>query len=140
MPCDVPIILLPCLPKSLTIDPLSLRTRVALVSTTKSFPLIKRGYREMSSHLTCGVLFDVDPVWLWSIRPNSWSTIYITSHDASRLRVDHPALHQKIESKCVIIPSTFAADYPSICPDFMWVSGPKHFLDMVSLPLSGTHV
>ena len=94
----------------------------------------------MTSHLSCGFLFENDPVWLWAIRPNSWSSIHLTASDESKIRQSHPALFAKIRDKCVIIPSTFAADYPNIAPDFMWVCGSKCFVDLVSLPASGTHV
>ena len=94
----------------------------------------------MTSHLSCGVMFDADPIWLWSIRPNSWSKIYITGPDEFRLCQDHPILFKKLEPKCSIISSTFARDYPTICPDVMWISGSKCFIDQVILPPSGTHV
>jgi hypothetical protein len=106
-----------------------------------SSPLrIKRGFREMTSRLTCGFLFEADPVWLWSIRPNSWATIFLTGPDELRLRQDHPVLFAKLGNKVVIITSTFAGDFPSIGPDFMWVSGTKPFIDQVSLPPVGRHV
>ena len=63
-----------------------------LVLTQNSDPvtvLVKRGYRETTSDLTCGVLFDKDPIWLWSLRPNSWSKIYLTVSDETRLRLEH---------------------------------------------------
>lgn len=94
----------------------------------------------MTSHLTCGVLFESDPVWLWSIRPNSWASIFITGPDESRLRQAHPVLYQRLKNKVVTITSTFGGDYPSVCPDYMWVSGSKCFLDMVILPPRGVHV
>ena len=102
--------------------------------------LIKRGYREMTSHLTCGVIFDGDPVWLWSIRPNSWSKIYVSGPDFVRIRQDHNSLFLKLESKLVTIASTFESDYPSISPDFMWISGSGWFIDLLSLPPVGCHV
>ena len=53
---------------------------------------VKRGYRNMSSTLTCGVLFESDPVWLWAIRGNSWSAIYLTGPDEATVCQDHPHL------------------------------------------------
>lgn len=49
-------------------------------------------------------------------------------------------MFSKLESKLAVIHSTFAANFPNICPDFMWISGPQHFLEMTLLPPSGTHV
>ena len=103
-------------------------------------PLIKRGYRDMTSTLTCGALFQSDPVWLWCLRPNSWSSIFLTGPDESRLRHDHPALFEKLEPKIVVIPSTFAGDYPSICPDVMLISGSRSFIEVIHLPLFGRHL
>jgi hypothetical protein len=101
---------------------------------------IKRGFRPMEATLTCGVLFEADPVWLWSLRPNSWASIYITGDDVTILRRKHPELLTRLSSKIVIIASTFEAVYPSVCPDVMWVSGQRGYLDMVSLGKGATHV
>ena len=38
-----------------------------------------------------------------------------------------------MSTKLVIIASNFEAVYPSVCPDVMWVSGQRGYLDMVSL-------
>ena len=94
----------------------------------------------MTSQFTCGVLFEKDPLWLWSIRPNSWSSIFITGPDELIIRQDHPALFSKLVGKLVIIASTFACDYPSVSPDYMWINGTKCFIDMISLPPVGVHV
>ena len=94
----------------------------------------------MTSHLTCGVLFEADPVWLWSLRPNSWVNIFITGPDEARLRQDHPVLFEKFKNKLVTVPSTFAGSYPDISPDFIWISGSKCFLEHVSLGPHGSHV
>ena len=113
----------------------TIRSSVSSTSTRT-----KRGYRELTSTLTCGVLFESDPVWLWAIRPNSWSAIYITGPDEARLRQDHPVLSERLDAKLVVIPTTFRGDFPSISPEFMWVSGRKNFIDMVELGGSGQHV
>jgi hypothetical protein len=82
--------------------------------------------------------FESDPIWMWSIRPNSWATMFITGPDKLRLRQDHPSLFTKVMNKCVNISSTFAVE--TISPDVMWISGTKCFIDQVSLPPVGTHV
>ena len=102
--------------------------------------LVKRGYRDMTSRLTCGVIFESDPLWLWSLRPNSWASIYLTVSDEARLRQGHPELYSQFEHKFRTIPSTFSADFPLIDPDFMWVCGPSHFVELVVLPPNGNHV
>jgi hypothetical protein len=94
----------------------------------------------MTSHVSCGVLFEGDPVWLWSFRPNSWVSIYTTGPDNARLRHHHPALFEKLKNKLVIIPSTFAGSYPDFSPDFMWISGSKCYLEHVSVAPHGSHV
>ena len=94
----------------------------------------------MSSHFTCGLLFESDPLWLWSLRPNSWSKIFLTGPDESKLRQDHPVLFSYFENKIEIIPTTFAGNYPSVSPDYMWVVGTKCFIDMLTLPPVGCHV
>ena len=101
---------------------------------------VKRGYRELSSSLTCGVVFESDPVWLWSLRPNSWSIIYVTDPDEPRLRQDHPALYDRLSCKLKTIVSTFRGDFPTISPDCMWISGCRRFLEMVEIGDSGHHV
>ena len=93
----------------------------------------------MNSHMTCGVLFEGDPVWLWSLRPNSWLKIFFTGPDEAVIRQDHPALFAKLEDKIAIIPTTFAGDYPTVSPDYMWVSGSKCFLELLVLPPIGRH-
>ena len=98
---------------------------------------IKRGYRDMSSTLSCGVMFESDPVWLWSLRPNSWSTIYMTRSDESILRLKHPALFNLIIDKVESIPSNFYGDRQMISPDIMFVSGTATFLSCLSLPSDG---
>lgn len=101
---------------------------------------VKRGYRDMSSLLSCGVLFEYDPVWLWSIRPNSWNKIYVTISDELILRQNYPGLFLKLSSKLETIKSTFQSSYPEISPDFMWISGGRNFIDMVELGPNGSHV
>ncbi|KAI2511897.1 hypothetical protein MHU86_2413 [Fragilaria crotonensis] len=88
----------------------------------------------MTSPLTCGVLFESDPVWLWSIRPNSWNKIYITLQDEIRLRRDHPCLFRLLSSRLATIQST------KVSPDFMLISGGRDFIDMVSLSPNGSNV
>ena len=94
----------------------------------------------MTSQLTCGVLFESDPLWLWSLRPNSWRKIFLTGPDEARIRQDHPVLFSSFENKITIIPSTFVGDYPAISQDYMWVSGFKCFIELLVLPPVGTHV
>ena len=94
----------------------------------------------MTSHLTCGLIFESDPLRLWSLRPNSWATIYITVSDEVRLRQGHPELYSTFEHKFRTIPSTFSADFSTIQPDFMWVCGPIHFVELIVLPDDGNHV
>lgn len=66
-------------------------------------------------------------------------SIYTTDPDEVRLCQDHPALFEKLKSKLVIVPSTFAGSYPDISPDFMWISGSKCFLEHVSVGPHGSH-
>ena len=94
----------------------------------------------MTSDLTCGVLFETDPVWLWSLRPNSWSTIFITGSDELILRQDHHLLFLLLSPKLSVIPSTFRYDFPSIAPDVMWISGSRTFIEMVDFGGCGAHV
>ena len=52
---------------------------ISAMSISNDRPLrVKRGYKDMSATLTCGVLFEADPVWLWSMRINSWSILFLT--------------------------------------------------------------
>ena len=98
----------------------SLEDLSGLTTNIDQAALVKRGYRDMTSCLTCGVLFESDAVLLWSLRPISWFMIYITEADERRIRQDHPGLFRRIGTKLIIIPSTFRNDYPNIHPDFMW--------------------
>ena len=103
---------------------------------------VKRGYREMSSTLICGVVFESDPVWMWSLRVNSWSMIYVSASNDLELRRLHPTLRSMFDSKIFVIPSTFGGDYPSVSPDIMLVSGSRDFLQSISanLPPMGVHL
>ena len=88
----------------------------------------KRGYREMTSSLTCGVSFESDPVWLWSIRPNSWTAIFLTASDEQTIRLCHSSLYGRIQSKIKVISTAFFGDLQLNCPDVMLISGRKEFL------------
>ena len=127
-----------------TLDPISIENSERLRShdapSTTDTLLVKRGYRDLTSDLTCGVLFETDPVWLWSLRPNSWITIYITGSDELILRQDHPILFELLSSKLSVIPSTFRNDFPSVAPDCMWISRSRNFFEMVEFGGCGTHV
>ena len=96
----------------------------------------------MSSTSSCGVVFESDPVWLWSLRANSWSTIFVTASNDMDLRRLHPTLRTLLESKIVVIASTFGGDHPSISPDIMLISGNRPFLESTSanLPPDGVHL
>ena len=101
---------------------------------------IKRGFKDMLATLTCGVLFESDPVWLWSLRINSWSAIFLTASNDSELRRCHPVLRSLLEPKIVVIPSTFGGDFPSISPEVMLISGDRPFLSSSNLPSKGVHI
>ena len=94
----------------------------------------------MSSNLTCGIMFEADPVWLWAIRPNSWSSIYISGLDRSVIMSRHPDLAKTLNGKLVTIPSTFHGDHSIISPDIMFISGSLSFITNASLPSSGLHL
>ena len=134
--CDEPT-QIPCLEQMVT----NVLPEVPILMPISSRPpLIKRGYRDMTSTLTCGALFQSDPVWLWCLRPNSWSKIYLTVQDEARLRQDHPVLFEKLQSKIFVIPTTFAGDYPRMRPNVMMISGSKCFIEVVTLPPLGRHL
>ena len=101
---------------------------------------IKRGFREMTSNLTCGIIFEADPVWLWALRPNSWRSIYISVSDRSVIMTRHLDLWTTLTPKLVTIPSTFYGDYPSVAPDIMFISGRLSFISNVTLPSTGIHL
>ena len=94
----------------------------------------------MSSSMTCGVVSESDPVWMWSLRPNSWQNIFVIASDFVAIRSNHPDLFAIMHKVLVQIPSTFAGDYPTICPDVMFISGTRRFIMSLVLPPSGTHV
>ena len=101
---------------------------------------IKRGYREMSTTMTCGVVSESDPVWMWSLRPNSWQKIFVLPSELSFIRSKHPELLNVMAKVLVQIPSTFAGDYPMICPDVMFISGSRRFIMSLVLPTISMHV
>jgi hypothetical protein len=143
--CDDPLLLIPAANLDDIEDDVDEdTTRTSGTTSTLTLPLpplrVKRSYREMTSSMTCGVVFESDPVWLWSLRANSWATIYVTGPDESRLRQGHHDLFHRLISKMVTIPTTFRNEFPSICPDIMWISGSRSFIDMVELGGSGSHV
>ena len=51
----------------------------------KRLKLCKRGYREQSLSLVCGVMFEGVPIWLWAIRLSDWKTVYVSETDEGRL-------------------------------------------------------
>ena len=101
---------------------------------------VKRGYRDMSSSLTCGVVSESYPVWSWALRPNSWKKIFIMATEVSRIRSEYPALIDVLGTALVPISSSFASHYPSISPNVMFVSGSRRFIMSLVLPPVGTHV
>ena len=97
---------------------------------------IKRGYRELSTPLSCGVSFETDPVWLWSLRPNDWSTIFITEPDEAILRQVHPSLYSKLGSKLSILSLPLALSVHAPRADVWWISGSSWFIRSTILPSS----
>ena len=97
---------------------------------------VKGGYREMSSSMTFGVVSKSDPVWMWSLRPNSWKKIFVLATDVTHVRSKHPELFAITVNILVPISSTFAGDYSTIFPDVMFVSGSRRFIMSLVLPLS----
>jgi hypothetical protein len=86
----------------------------------------------MTSNLMCGILFNADAVWLWSLCPNSWSYIYITGSDEVTLCQVHPALQKLLCPKCVFLATTFEGEFTEISPDYMWwISGRRWFIDLI---------
>ena len=97
---------------------------------------VKRGYREAHSLLSCGVSFEADPVWLWSMRPNDWDHIFISQSDEARLRRYHPVLASKMELKLRIFSPPIASDDDVSTAHVWWISGSTTFVGAIDAPLS----
>ena len=64
---------------------------------------VKRGYREACFPKICGVVFDGEPAWLWSIRMGDFEQILITQPTEEALRKNHAATWSLIHHKTRII-------------------------------------
>lgn len=97
--------------------------------------MIKRGFRSLeSNHLVCGVSFENDPVWLWTLRPKEWHTIYITEPDELRLRQAHPVLWSQVKALLSIVSPPLNLEPRVLLADVWWVSGSAWFMASLSLP------
>ena len=120
---------------SLTIPPYdpSLAS-TATDSSYKHLKLVKRGFSGKAEPLTCGIMFESNPAWVWALRLSDWEAIAITDTDELRLRQYHLSTWSLVSDRLRIVLS--ASDTKLAHSVHVWfVSGSRGFLDSFQGPI-----
>ena len=93
--------------------------------------LVKRGYREFRTPRACIVSFNRLPVWLWTLRPVEWLTVWVSQEDLETLVMrDHPTLIERFEGKIQPI-----SPVSSVIAASIWCSsGTLAFVSRLNVP------
>jgi hypothetical protein len=94
----------------------------------------KRGFKDFSSPLTCGVSFQGPPVWLWTLRPRAWKTIFILKRDWEVLQLHHLPLWESFGGSLVVVDPPLNRSISCHEASVWWISGSMQFIDTLSLP------
>jgi hypothetical protein len=93
--------------------------------------LVKRGYREFSTPRACIVSFNRLPVWLWTLRPVEWLTVWVSQEDLKTLVMrDHPTLIEQFKGKIQPISPVSSV----IAASIWWSSGTLAFVSRLNVP------
>ena len=95
--------------------------------------LVKRGFRDQSEPLSCGIVFESMPAWLWALRLSDWAKIYITDTDELRLRQYHLSTWTQVSNRLKIVASVMDTGV-SRSVNVWFLSGSRSFLDTVVTP------
>jgi hypothetical protein len=95
---------------------------------------VKRGFRAICDPKVCGVSFENLPVWLWTLRPIEWSTIFITETDEARIHQTHPELWTRLSGKFLRVTKSVMIDPRVSLADVWWISGSESFVHEQRLP------
>jgi hypothetical protein len=92
---------------------------------------VKRGFRHLSLPITCGVIFEDLPAWLWGLRLAEISKIYLSPQSAQVIQHRFQSTWGHVESKLVIVDDQLLHGKGV---DIWLVSGSRSFLASVVLP------
>jgi hypothetical protein len=95
---------------------------------------IKRGYKHFDSPRSCGVSIQDDPVWLWTLRPKEWASIFILESEWERLRHRHFTTWQRFESKFDVFHPPLVSSEQCHQVSVWWISGEPHYFESLILP------
>jgi hypothetical protein len=94
----------------------------------------KRGYKNFSSPMKCGICSQGPPVWLWSLRPKEWSDVFVIRNEWELIRSQHPALWEQYRNVFKVWDPPLGAFDGSHDAIAWWISGTMEFIDGLSLP------
>ena len=102
--------------------------------STLPFRGIKRGYKNFSSPRSCGVSIHDDPVWLWSLRPKEWSSVFILQSEWERLRLRHPVTWGRFQHLFTVVGPPIESHYQCHQVALWWISGSISYIESLKLP------
>lgn len=94
----------------------------------------KRGYKNFESPQACGVRFQGDPVWLWTLRPKDWSSICIIESEWKLLRSRHSTTWERFRSLFEVVQLPIEAREHCHEVSVWWISGESHYIESLILP------
>ena len=131
-----PILRFSIIPEKITaypFKPLKKFERQAPTTENRPLKLVKRGFRDRTEPLSCGVAFESNPAWIWSLRLSDWEEIYITDVDELRLRQYHHSTWVHTKDRLKIVASIQDATR-SESVKVWFLSGSRSFLEELELP------